>query len=227
MGGDFLSPHISTEHGHYGMLVAWSFISFLLINVIMLNVLFGIIVDTFGQLRAIEAESKKDISNICYICGLDRQILDRKGNGFANHIATDHDKWNYMKYIVHLKEKDPNAYNGLEHHVVKCINNQDNGWFPVNRALCLMKNGDTMPNDDVETRERREILQRLREVQEELNEMRSNMTHLSAKVNTSISTETSEDKFASIVDSVMQKSRVSNVLQMYLASKKTPKRETE
>merc|ERR1712230_128175 len=90
--GDFLSPHISTEHGHYGMLVAWSFISFLLINVIMLNVLFGIIVDTFGQLRAIEAESKKDISNICYICGLDRQILDRKGNGFANHIATDHDK---------------------------------------------------------------------------------------------------------------------------------------
>merc|ERR1711934_643080 len=73
-----------------------------IVNVIMLNILFGIIVDTFGQLRATKAESDKDISNICYICGLDRQTLDRKGNGFAIHIETDHQKWNYIKYIVRL-----------------------------------------------------------------------------------------------------------------------------
>jgi len=98
--GDFLSPHLRTDHDKYLYFIVWSFISFILINVIVLNVLFGIIVDTFGQLRATEAESEKDISNVCFICGLDRQILDREGSGFSDHINKEHQKWNYMKYIV-------------------------------------------------------------------------------------------------------------------------------
>jgi len=213
--GDFLSPDLRTDHDMYPVYIIWSFVSFVLVNVIVLNVLFGIIVDTFGQLRATEAESEKDISNVCFICGLDRQVLDREGSGFSDHINTEHQKWNYMKYIVYLREKDANDYNGLEHHVVDCIDTGDNGWFPVNKAMCIMQNKD--PNDDIETREREEILRKLNEIQEEFLEMRNNMSNLTASINTN--NERSPNKFATVVDSVMQKSRVSQILQMYMASK--------
>jgi hypothetical protein len=123
---------------------------------------------------------------------------------------------------VYLREKEANDYNGLEHHVIKCIENKDNSWFPINRAMCINEN-DNLSKDDIETRERREILQKLNELQEELMEMRNNMGNLSASVNTSLSSETSDDKFASVVDSVMKKSRVSKILQMYMTSKKNQK----
>jgi len=124
-----------------------------------------------------------------------------------------------MKYFVYLREKDANDYNGLEHHVVKCIDKGDNGWFPIGRAICMLQNSE-LPVDDIETRERREILQKLSELQEEFLEMRSSMSNLSAAVNTSLLPETAADKFANVVDSVMQKSRVSRILQMYVSSKK-------
>lgn len=217
--GDFLSPHIGPDHHMYSGLYTWSLVAFLFLNVIMLNVLFGIIVDTFGELRATEADRNKDISNICYICGLDRQTLDRKGDGFQKHISTDHYKWNYMKYIVYLKEKEVNDYNGLEHHVVNCIKNKDNGWFPVNRAMCLMENNENQ-TENSEARERREILQILSDLQEQILEMRSNMSDLTAAVKTSLPSETPAAKFANVVDNVMQKSRVSRILQQFVSSRK-------
>jgi len=105
---------------------------------------------------------------------------------------------------------------------------------------------NNVPNDDIETRQRQEILQKLSELQEEMLEMRSNMGTLSANINTSLSEGSPDDKFASVVschmlisacseihsqcqapsiptpkqvDNVMKKTRVSRMLQMYMASK--------
>lgn len=47
----------------------------LLISIILLNVVLGIIVDSFAQLREEAAEREDDIKNICFICGLDRYTV--------------------------------------------------------------------------------------------------------------------------------------------------------
>ena len=47
----------------------------LLISIILLNVVLGIIVDSFAQLRESAGEREEDIKNICFICGLDRYIV--------------------------------------------------------------------------------------------------------------------------------------------------------
>ena len=52
----------------------------------------GIIIDTFGLLRDKENEKIKDIQQICFICGLNREIFDRKSDlkgGFQNHIKVN------------------------------------------------------------------------------------------------------------------------------------------
>lgn len=56
--------------------------------------LIGIIIDNFGTLREEEKEFRYDLQNICFICGNDRETLEKAseakgmagGNGFANHI---------------------------------------------------------------------------------------------------------------------------------------------
>ena len=60
---------------------------------------------------------------------------------------------------------------------------------------------NNVPNDDIETRERKEILQKLNEIQEEFLEMRNNMSNLSASINTN--DEGTPDKFATVVSCQM------------------------
>lgn len=41
----------------------------------MINILFGIIIDTFAQLRDNKKEIDEDMKNICFICNLDRYTV--------------------------------------------------------------------------------------------------------------------------------------------------------
>jgi len=71
----------------------------------MLNVVFGIIIDTFGSLRAEKMEKYHDTINKCFICAIDKQVFDRASdqpNGFERHIRYDHRMWNYLYFIIFL-----------------------------------------------------------------------------------------------------------------------------
>jgi len=47
----------------------------LIVIIICLNVIFGIIIDSFAQLREIASNIEEDKKNICFICGLSRYIV--------------------------------------------------------------------------------------------------------------------------------------------------------
>jgi len=48
---------------------------FLLITTIILNVVFGIIIDSFAQLREESMFVESDIKNFCFMCNLDRYTV--------------------------------------------------------------------------------------------------------------------------------------------------------
>jgi len=52
---------------------------FISIVLILMNVLFGIIVDSFGALREEKNFQKEDRVNLCFVCGLKRDMFDRYG----------------------------------------------------------------------------------------------------------------------------------------------------
>ena len=57
----------------------------------MVNIVAGIIIDTFGSLREKENEKNKDIEDKCFICGNLKTTFDRlsdnvAGGGFLYHI---------------------------------------------------------------------------------------------------------------------------------------------
>jgi hypothetical protein len=53
-------------------------------------VVFGIIIDTFSDLRDQEKDKRAEMLSVCFICNLQREQFDREGNGFENHIKHDH-----------------------------------------------------------------------------------------------------------------------------------------
>lgn len=79
-------------------------IFFLVITTIILNVVFGIIIDSFAQLREDAAFKDDDKKNYCFMCGLDKYTLDKDTQeGFEFHNENDHNVWNYVYFIIHLK----------------------------------------------------------------------------------------------------------------------------
>lgn len=75
-------------------------------SVVLKETLFGIIIDTFGELEEEKKELEEDIKNKCYICNIERHEFDRYGSGFENHIQKDHNLWQYLYFLIYLKNKD-------------------------------------------------------------------------------------------------------------------------
>ena len=102
--------------------------------------IFGIIIDTFGELRGLQASKLHNMRNTCFICGIDRFAFETRGaadSGFERHIKDDHNMWNYLGLMVHVREKQPKLYNGWEQHVGRKMAKNDASFLPRNTAIVL------------------------------------------------------------------------------------------
>ena len=113
---------------------------YLVVLIVLLNVVFGIIIDTFGDLRSKKEERERDINERCFICGTDKLTFDRSYDGpegFKQHVKEEHNMWSYLYFIIRIWELDRDEDDGLELRVRKCLETNDISWFPMNKALCL------------------------------------------------------------------------------------------
>ena len=120
---------------------------FILVLVILLNVVFGIIIDTFSELRSDKTERLRKTENYCFICGIDKLKFDRNSDGatgFKDHIQNDHYMWDYLFFIVFIFLQDKDDDDGLEYYVRNLIDNGDIKWFPMNKAMVF----DTDANEE-------------------------------------------------------------------------------
>jgi hypothetical protein len=115
----------------------YNIVFFLIVNVILLNVIFGIIIDTFGELRQNKNEKDADMQERCFICNIDRSTFERNLKDFSDHIKEEHCMWDYVKYVVHLESKDKGEYSGLEDYIYAQINSMEIDFFPVGRCQKL------------------------------------------------------------------------------------------
>jgi hypothetical protein len=117
----------------------YSILFWFIVCIILLNVIFGIIIDSFGELRTHRQMIRGKMDNECFICGIDRFTLDTKGGGFDKHRDTEHHNWNYLFMLCMLIEKDPNDYNGWESHIAKHMSPANSSFMPRAQALSLQE----------------------------------------------------------------------------------------
>ena len=111
---------------------------FLFVNVILLNVVFGVIIDKFGEFRDTKISQDFDRENVCFICGKDRAEISAFTD-FNEHIMKQHNLIDYWRYIVYLQESEEKygrqLMTGLQHHVLSLVDKDSFDWFPVGRLL--------------------------------------------------------------------------------------------
>jgi len=88
-----------------------------------------------------------DIENVCFVCGIERETFDKRvPGGYDEHIRLltgDHCMWNYLDFIVYLRERDPTLFTGPEQYVFELLTKKDLAWFPQHRCISLDQQKET------------------------------------------------------------------------------------
>ena len=123
----------------------------IIVIVVLLNILLAMIKDTFTGLREDHEVSEKDRSSICFICGLDKETVERATKRpFNLHRSQDHNEWSYLLFLGYLRTKDATEYTGVESYVWKQYEKKDIQWFPMRQALDVKSS--TSADHEIEVR---------------------------------------------------------------------------
>ena len=109
---------------------------FHIIIFIMINLLFGIILDSFVVLKNKIYKTKEDKKNICYICQITRDSALNKNINFNKHINNIHNIWNYVFFMVYLHINNERNFKSLETFVWEKILQNHTSWFPIGEEYC-------------------------------------------------------------------------------------------
>ncbi|ELT91344.1 hypothetical protein CAPTEDRAFT_224137 [Capitella teleta] len=121
----------------FGLLVVFHLSFFIFITTIGLNIIFGIIVDTFSELRDLKWTAERDMRDTCFICSRGSYDFEHHGTGFEHHINQEHHIWAYIFFFIHLHDTKCSDYTALELFVFKLLSQEKYDFFPLNRALSL------------------------------------------------------------------------------------------
>ena len=135
--GDLILDHSWYDRPYMLFGLLSDFLFFVIIIVILLNIISGVIIDTFARLREERQVVEDDIRSRCFICGIESTQFDRQGDGFDAHIKNDHNLWFYVYFLHHLMKKDVAEFTGQESYVYQMIQEQDLAYFPLNKAIVL------------------------------------------------------------------------------------------
>nr|XP_014347325.1 PREDICTED: inositol 1,4,5-trisphosphate receptor type 2 [Latimeria chalumnae] len=118
--GDVLRK-LSKDEPLFAARVIFDLLFFFVVIIIVLNLIFGVIIDTFADLRSEKQGKEEILKTTCFICGLERDKFDNKTVSFEEHIKSEHSMWHYLYFIVLVKVKDPTEYTGPESYVNQMI----------------------------------------------------------------------------------------------------------
>jgi len=76
---------------------------FVVVNIVLMNILFGIIIDSFADKRAIAQEHKNEVQGQCFICGITKSRFDIENINWRDHIYCEHNMHSYVAFILYVK----------------------------------------------------------------------------------------------------------------------------
>lgn len=102
-----------------------------------MNMINGIIISAFSQIREENNNRKEDQENKCFICDRNRFLFEKKKVSFTKHMLVEHNYKNYMYYFITLLRLSETDLNSDETYILNCINNKDISFFPVKSTLAI------------------------------------------------------------------------------------------
>ena len=128
--GDILAE-VPYDNPMYWIRFLNDFIFFILAILILLNMIFGVIVSIFSEIREKANFKENDQNNKCFICSIDRAIFERLKIKFEDHKKYEHNIKYYIRFLIGIKlinEKDLDADQSF---IINCIKKEEIKVFPV------------------------------------------------------------------------------------------------
>ena len=86
---------------------------FLICIIIMIDLVFGIILGTFSDMREKERKHDSDKINNCFVCHINRETVEKRKEDFKYHRDKKHYLWNYVNYMIFLKFSEIHELNAM------------------------------------------------------------------------------------------------------------------
>ena len=135
-----------TEEGLYTSASLWANPRFWIDNwfaiidlILVIQMFCGIIIDTFLSQRENNKEIEDDKNNVCFICGLNKNELNKYYSsefGFYEHIKLDHYLWNYIFAIFNVTVGDESNLIFLDNVIREGYENRVySTWVPYKKCF--------------------------------------------------------------------------------------------
>ncbi|CAG9333740.1 unnamed protein product [Blepharisma stoltei] len=135
--GFALDQPLEDDHNYWYRLL-FDMLFFIIICILLLNIIFGIIIDTFAELRDQRQAELEDMYENCFICGKSKFTFEINKISFVEHIQTEHNGYSYMSFLIYINNKDLKDCSGAEKYVKEMIKRKEVSFFP-STSLSLMK----------------------------------------------------------------------------------------
>jgi inositol 1,4,5-triphosphate receptor type 1 len=174
---DSMNPYEFGKDSKFGWKIVFDLSYFILINTIILNIVFGIIVDTFGDMRDEQFRRDEIVENTCLVClNEKKEILETK-NEFDDHIEHQHNIWNYVYFLNYLKHKPLKDLTMAEMEAWDSTKKKLHDWLPLKKSLFLKK-----IRIDEDQKEDELMINMLSEINLKSNKLKSDMLGTSRKI---------------------------------------------
>jgi ryanodine receptor 2 len=126
------------EDDNYWTEFIFEWVFYFTIMLIMVNIINGIIVDTFQGEREKTNKIKEVKMNSCYICSFKKAKFEAQGVDFKHHIRNEHNIFNYYQYLLKVdKIQNPEDLNFSEYCIKKSLEKGETDFFPDNKSVSL------------------------------------------------------------------------------------------
>ena len=122
------------DKGYYVARFFYEELYFLILVILMLNMIYGIITDAFSELRNKVEKIIRDKEEVCFICGIDKETCEKKGEKFEEHLTNIHNLWIYVEYMIGLRFVDIQDTNAINSYVIESLEQKELVWFPYDET---------------------------------------------------------------------------------------------
>jgi len=107
----------------------------ILLMVLLLNMVFGVVIDAFAELRDEKEAEERDRRTRCPVCHLERAAFEVEEYSFTTHTKRHHHMLNYVHLVSYVLEKEQTELTGLESFLRQMIEADDPRFIPSLRAM--------------------------------------------------------------------------------------------
>jgi hypothetical protein len=114
--------------------------SFLLVNLLLLAMFFGIIVDGFTDYVTDLTNRAKDQEDACFLCDLNKGQIERYGQLFPDH-KDYHDIFQYISYIIYLRSTPIDDFTSIDYQILMVLKGKNKSAFLPYKQCLTINNG--------------------------------------------------------------------------------------